>query len=465
MTDALHYWPLTELSDALQRRTVSSVEVTSATLDRIATVDPEIRSYVTVMADQAMEQARAADAEICRGGWRGPLHGVPIALKDLCFTRSAPTTAGMAILADWVPDYDATVVERLNRAGAVTLGKLKMTEGAMGNHHPSVAAPRNPWNHGHWTGASSSGSGAATAAGLCFGSLGSDTGGSIRFPSACCNLTGIKPTWGRVSRYGIFPAADSLDHVGPMARSAADAAAILGVIAGEDENDPTALIAPVPDYLAALGGGVEGLRVGVDATFNTTGTDGEIVAALEEVQRVLAGLGTTQKPVRFPPSYETAVGMGFAAMGAEIAAAHREYYPARASEYGPELGGMIQRAYELSPLDIADAARARRNFSGEVNKLWRDIDLLLVPAMPMTVPPNERMTPEGLDLTFMAEMVRFTKAFDLTGSPTITLPGGFTKAGLPIGFQLVGPHLSEDVLCRAGHAFQQATDWHTRHPM
>jgi amidase len=179
---------------------------------------------------------------------------------------------------------------------------------------------------------------------------------------------------------------------------------------------------------------------------------------------VLADLGAALKPVRFPSSYEAAVGLGFAAMGAEIAAAHREYYPARASEYGPELGGMIQRAYELSPLDIADAARARRNFSGEVNRLWKDIDLLLVPAMPMTVPPVERMTPEGLDLAFMAEMVRFTKAFDLTGSPTITLPGGFTKNGLPIGFQLVGPHLSEDVLCRAGHAFQQATNWHTHHP-
>ncbi len=433
-------------------------------LDRIAALQPQLHSFVTVMADAALAQARVADDEIGCGTWHGPLHGVPIALKDLCFTRNAPTTAGMTILADWVPDYDATVVERLNRAGAVTLGKLKLTEGAVGSHHPAIVPPRNPWNSDHWTGVSSSGSGVATAAGLCFGSLGSDTGGSIRFPSACCNLTGIKPTWGRVSRHGIFTLADSLDHIGPMARSAADAAAILSVIAGEDLNDPTALDAPVPDYLAALGGGVGGLRIGVDADYNATGTDADIVATLEEVQRVLVGLGAELKPVKFPPSRQVAVGKGMAAMGAEVAAAHRAYYPARAAEYGPELGGMIHHAQSLSPLDIADAARARRNFSGEVNRLWKDIDLLLVPALPVTVPTLDTMAAQGLDPVFMVEMVRYTMPFDMTGSPTITLPGGFSKDGLPIGFQLVGPHLSEDVLCRIGHAYQQATDWHARHP-
>jgi amidase len=202
MDTPLHYRSLTDLSDALRRRELSSVEVTAALLDRIAATEPQTLSYVTVMADAAMAQARTADEDIARGDWRGPLHGVPIALKDLCFTRNAPTTAGMTILKDFVPGYDATVVERLNAAGAVTLGKLKMTEGAGGDHHPAIAPPRNPWNPDYWTGASSSGSGVATAAGLCFGSLGSDTGGSIRFPSSACGITGIKPTWGRVSRHG-----------------------------------------------------------------------------------------------------------------------------------------------------------------------------------------------------------------------------------------------------------------------
>jgi amidase len=461
---AIHYWTLTELSDALRRREVSSVEVTSALLRRIAALDSQYCSYATVMADAALAQARAADEDIGKGQWRGPLHGVPIAVKDLCFTRNAPTAAGTAILKDWVPDYDATVITRLNEAGAVTLGKLQLTEGATGSHHPSIAPPRNPWNHGHWTGVSSSGSGVATAAGLCFGSLGSDTGGSIRFPSSCCNLTGIKPTWGRVSRHGIFTLSDSQDHIGPMARSAADAAAILGVIAGDDPDDPTTLPAPVPDYLVGLGNGVGGLRVGIDRAYNEAGTDGEIVAALAEVERVLAALGMDLKPVQMPQTMGPAVAVCMPAMSAEVAAAHAAYYPEHKAEYGPELAGMIELGLRTPAVEIAEAARLRRIFRGEFSRLWRDIDLLLVPAMSMTVPTIETMTARGHEHAFMAEMVRFTMPFDLTGSPTITLPGGFTKDGLPIGFQLAGPDLSEDLLCRAGFAFQQATDWHTRHP-
>jgi amidase len=464
MADPLHHWTLTELSVALRARAVSSVEVTSALLDRITALDCECRSYATVMADAALAQARAADDEIGKGRWRGPLHGVPIAVKDLCFTKNAPTAAGMAILKDWVPDYDATVVTRLNEAGAVMLGKLQLTEGATGSHHPAIAPPRNPWNHGHWTGVSSSGSGVATAAGLCFGSLGSDTGGSIRFPSSCCNLTGIKPTWGRVSRYGIFTLSDSQDHIGPMARCASDAAAILGVIAGDDPNDQTTLPAPVPDYLVGLGNGVGGLRVGIDRSYNETGTDGAIVAALAEAERVLTGLGMELKPVQMPKTLGPAVAVCMPAMSAEVAAAHAPYYPAHKAEYGPELAGMIELGLRTPAVEVAEAARLRRVLRGEFARLWRDIDLLLVPAMPMTVPTIETVASRGRENAFMAEMVRFTMPFDLTGSPTITLPGGFTKDHLPIGFQLAGPDLSEDLLCRAGFAFQQVTDWHTRHP-
>jgi amidase len=464
MAPPLHYWSLTNLSGALRRRELSSVEVTSALLDRITALEPQTRSYVTVMTEPAMAQACAADEEIARGDWRGPLHGVPIALKDLCFTKNAPTTAGMTILKDWTPDYDATVVERLNAAGAVTLGKLKMTEGAVGSHHPDIPVPRNPWNSDYWTGVSSSGSGVATAAGLCFGSLGSDTGGSIRFPSSACGLTGIKPTWGRVSRHGIFTLADSLDHIGPMARSAADAAAILSVIAGDDPNDPSSLTAPVPNYLAGLEGGVRGLRIGVDDAYNGDGTDGEITSALDEARRVLSSLGVEFRPAEFPSLRQTAVAACMAAMGAEMAAAHRNYFPARASEYGPELAGMIALGRKLPPIDIADAARLRRNFCGQLERLWADIDLLLAPTIPMTVPTVKTMALKRHDPVYMGELVRFTMPFDLTGSPTITLPCGFSTDGLPLAFQLVGPHLSEDLLCRAGHAFQQATDWHERHP-
>jgi len=400
---------------------------------------------------------------MARGFRRGPLHGVPIAVKDLCFTRDAATTAGMAIFADWKPEEDATVVARLEQAGAVILGKLKMTEGATANHHPSVAPPRNPWNPDYWTGISSSGSGVATAAGLCFGSLGSDTGGSIRFPSACCGITGIKPTWGRVSRHGIFPLAESLDHIGPMARSAADAAALLGIIAGDDPRDPTALDAPVPDYLAALGGNIRGVRIGIDHAYNNEGTDPEIVAALAAAEQAFASLGAAIRPIAFPSTDGVLAG-AMATTSAELAEAHKATYPSRAAEYGPPLAAMIENGLKISTRQLVQAAQARRSFSGQVARLWRDVDLLLIPVTSTLVPTAAEMEAPVSDPARMARLIRFTMPFDFTGSPTITLPCGFSKNGLPLGLQLVGPHLSEDLLCRAGDAFQRATDWHTRHP-
>ena len=242
------------LSRAFGAGDASPVEVTHAALERIERLDSRLHAFVTLDAEGSLAQAEQAEAEIARGAARGPLHGVPIALKDLYFTKSMPTTAGMAILADWRSGYDATVVERLAAAGAVLLGKLAMTEGAFVTYHPSVPVPVNPWDASRSCGLSSSGPAAALAAGLCYGALGSDTGGSIRFPSAACGLVGLKPTYGRVSRYGVFPLAKSLDHVGPMTRSAADAAAMLGVIAGFDPHDLTSRDEPVPDYLSGLWG-------------------------------------------------------------------------------------------------------------------------------------------------------------------------------------------------------------------
>jgi amidase len=242
------------VSAKLKSRELQPTMITETILARIARHDEVIKSYTTLLVDRAMAKAREAEDELDRGIWRGPLHGVPIAVKDLCYTEYATTAAGMFIYKDFVPPYTCTVVERLERAGAIILGKLTMTEGAFATHHPNMPTPINPWNADVWTGVSSSGSGAATAAGLCFGLLGSDTGGSIRLPSASCGLTGLKPTWGRVSRNGIFPLSESLDHIGPMARTAADCAALLTAIAGVDPRDPTALLAPVPDYMAALAG-------------------------------------------------------------------------------------------------------------------------------------------------------------------------------------------------------------------
>ena len=299
-TADLHYLQLTELAALIKARKVSPVEATRAQLDRIAALDGALASYALVMGDAAMAQAAAAEKEIAAGTYRGPLHGVPVAVKDLCWTKGVPTAAGMTIYKDFRPDEDATVVRRLTEAGAVILGKLQLTESAYADHHPAITPPKNPWNAEYWPGASSSGSGAATAAGLCYGSLGSDTGGSIRFPSAANGLTGLKPSWGRVSRYGVFELAATLDHVGPMTRSAADAGAMLGAIAGSDPKDPTARLDPVPDYLADLAQGVRGLRIGIDATWNSEGVDAAtqamVTAAIEAFRSLGASIATCHLP-------------------------------------------------------------------------------------------------------------------------------------------------------------------------
>jgi amidase len=464
MSSDLPYESLTTVSDLIRRKKLSSVEVTDAILQRIAKLDGQYHSYATVLAERSRDQAKAADTEIARGLWRGPLHGVPIAVKDLCYTTFAPTLAGSAIFKSFVPSFNATVVERLENAGAILLGKLQMTEGAYTSHHPEVATPLNPWNTNYWVGSSSTGSGVATSLGLCYGSLGSDTGGSIRFPSATCGLTGIKPTWGRVSRHGVFPLAETLDHVGPMTRSVADAAAMLGVIAGADRNDPTTYKAAVPDYLETIGDGIRGLRVGIDRGYATDGIDDQVVAALTEAERVLSDLGATLREVRFP-AYQKLVSQWIAMCSVETAAAHAETYPARQSEYGPDLAALIEQGLATKGTEIAGIALERMRFSRELSELFQTVDILLIPTMPVPTPSLELMKAYGEDPSVLLSILRFTAPFDFSGSPTLTLPNGLDSAGMPLSMQFVGPHLSEDVLVRAGHAFQSATNWRRPPPV
>ncbi len=463
MSSDLPFESLTTVSDLIRRRRLSSAEVADTILQRIAQLDEQYHSYATVLPERALERAKAADAEITRGLWRGPLHGVPIAVKDLCYTTFSPTRAGTTIFKAFIPSFNATVVERLEDAGAVLLGKLQMTEGAYTSHHPQVPAPLNPWNRDYWVGSSSTGSGVATALGLCYGSLGSDTGGSIRFPSATCGLSGIKPTWGRVSRYGVFPLAETLDHVGPMTRSVADAGAMLGVIAGADRNDPTTYKAAVPDYLETIGDGVRGLRIGVDRGYSTDGVDREVVAALVEAERVFVGLGATVREVRFP-AYQKLVSQWIAMCSVETAAAHADTYPTRRLEYGPDLAALIDQGLATKGSEIARINLERLRFSRELSELFEPVDVLLIPTMPVPIPSLDLMKAYGDDPNVLLGILRFTAPFNFSGSPTLTLPNGFDATGMPLSMQLVGPHLSEDVLVRAGHAFQVATDWHRRRP-
>ena len=417
-----------------------------------------------MMAEAALIQARAAEAEIMRGEIRGPLHGVPIAVKDLCWTRGVPTAAGMTIYKDFRPTEDATVVRKFNAAGAIILGKLQLTEGAWAEHHPQIPAPVNPWNAAHWSGASSSGSGVATAAGLCYGSLGSDTGGSIRFPCAANGVTGIKPTWGRVSRYGVFELAATLDHIGPMARSAADCGAILGVIAGSDPNDPTAVLDPVPNYLAGMTRGLRGLRIGVDHAWNTSGVDQTMVDAVTAALQTVRDLGAEIREVKFPDVGQIITDW-FPLCSVQTAVAHEATYPARKSEYGPSLSSFIDLSSGLSSLDYQKITLRRLSFRGRVAALFQHIDLLLVPAQSLASPTTAQLANLGDNAEMLNALVRYTMPFDMSGSPTITLPCGFTDAGTPVAFQFVGRYLEEEMLVRAGYAYQTATDWHRQHPV
>jgi amidase len=458
---ALHYLSLDDVARRLRARTVSSLEVTKAILDRIDRVDRQLHSYATLTADRALADAARRDAEAAAGVSRGPLHGVPIAVKDLCETAAIPTAAGMPIHRNHVPAKDATVVARLKAAGAVILGKLQMTEGAYGLHHPTIQPPINPWNAAYWPGVSSSGSGVATAAGLCFASLGSDTGGSIRFPSTMNGLSGLKPTWGRVSRAGIFPLAESLDHVGPMCRTALDAALILGVIAGEDPDDPTALPQPVPDYAAATGGGVKGKRLGVPTNLIDVGADSQ--RALDGAQAVLQSLGAERVDVTLPP-LEEATASWLPLCGVEAALAHEATFPARRADYGPEFAALLDLGRRLSALDLAKLQVVRARVKGEIDRLLARVDLLLVPVMGVAAPSLAGMQAAGRTPATIASRLRYTAPFDMSGHPTLTLPGGMTADGVPVGFQIVGRAFDEAAILAAGHAYQQATDWHLRHP-
>ena len=463
MSTDICYLELTELTSRIRTRQISAVEATQAALARIEALDKKLFSFALVTADLALDQARQADAEIKRGDSRGPLHGAPIAVKDLCWTKGYRTAAGMTIYKDYVPEDDATVVRRLRDAGAVLLGKLQLTEGAFADHHPKITAPVNPWNAAHWSGASSSGSGVATAAGLCYGSLGSDTGGSIRFPSAANGVTGLKPTWGLVSRYGVFELAATLDHIGPMARSAADAAAMLSVIAGADAKDPTARAAPTPNYLAGIRFGLRGLRVGIDPAWNSR-VDAVTSTALARAIDVIGDLGAELVEVHFPdPTLVTTEWSSYCAI--QTAVAHQATYPERKAEYGPALAGLIETGRALTAGDYQKIILHADEFSGRVQTLFEQIDVLAAPVQPFASPTLAAMQMLGQDSDMLRQMLSYTCPFDVARNPTITLPCGMTEQNTPLAFQFVGRRFEEALLCRAGYAFQQATDWHRRHPI
>lgn len=461
----LHYASLSDVCARIKSGELSSGQVTTAQLARISELDPRLHAYVRVLEEGALEQAAALDARRQAGAPLGALHGVPIALKDLFFTRGIATASGTRVMADFVPDTDATVVTRLREAGAVIIGKTQLTEGAFGVHHPDVEAPRNPWNPDHWPGVSSSGSGVAVAAGLAYGALGSDTGGSIRFPAACCGIVGIKPTYGRVSRHGAFPLAESLDHVGPMTRSVADAARMLQVLAGPDPRDPTSLPDPVPNYSAALDDGIRGLVLGVDWDYVSEGVEDTVVETVQEAVSVFEALGADVREVRLPATYRRLVNEWGITCAVECARAHRHYYPARKSEYGLVLAGLIELGLRPPPGAYESLAELRLRFRTELNALLEEVELLIAPCMPMLPPTVAEMARQSEAIASgAADFITFTAPFDYSGHPTLTLPAGLTGNGLPKSFQLIGRWLGEARMIQAGRAYERAVDF-DRHPL
>jgi aspartyl-tRNA(Asn)/glutamyl-tRNA(Gln) amidotransferase subunit A len=452
-SDQLTDLALAEASARIRQRTVTPTNLTEACLARIEKYNPQLNAFITVMKDQALAQAHDLDAEQRAGKLRGPLHGIPIGLKDLFDTAGVRTTAASAVFADRIPTEDAEVTRRLKSAGAIIIGKLNMHEFAYGaTSVPShFGAVHNPWSLDRIAGGSSGGSAAAVAARLCFGALGSDTGGSIRQPSSYCALAGLKPTYGRVSTRGVIPLSWSLDHVGPMCRTVADAAMLLNVIAGYDPLETTSIDAGVPDYLQPLRAKTSTLRLGIPRKLFYQDLDPEIDAAVNQALDVLRKLTTGTADVELP-----AVG-NIPVLAAEAYAYHLPYFSKTPELYQPSTRSRLEAGARVTAEAYIRGRRELDRIRRAVTAVFSTVDLLITPTTP--VPPSTIDRAEA-----GAASLRNTSPFDAYGLPTMSIPCGFTKLGLPIGIQISGPNWSEPRVLALAHAYEQASTWHTRSP-
>ena len=453
---------IAEAAALIGKRELSPVELVESRLNRIESLDPTLHCFIRLMDEEARAAARTAEAEIMAGRSRGPLHGIPIGLKDIYETKGFPTTAHSKVLIDYVPRQDATSVRLLTEAGAIILGKLATHEFAFGG--PSFdlpwPPPRNPWDTARFTGGSSSGTGAAVAAGLILGGTGSDTGGSIRGPAAFCGLAGLKPSYGRISRAGILPLGFSLDHAGPMAWTAEDCAIMLQAMAGHDPADPASANRPVPDYRAALSGDVKGLRIGLISHFYETdnpaneATRQGIAAAV----RVLEELGCSVRELRLSPLADWAA-CGIVIMLAEGYAIHEATLRERFTDYGEAFRDRMALAALITGADYIQATRLRRELLAEFAAAMTDIDLVMTAAAPSEAPTFETVSKFAL-----FERPSLTMPFNVTGSPAMSVCCGYTEAGLPLAFQLAGKPFDEATVLKVAHAYERATSWRSVRP-
>ena len=450
---------ISELAQRLRRREVSPVEITRACLDRINKLNPALNAFITVMAESALAQASAAEAEIARSEWRGLLHGVPIALKDLIDTAGVRTTAASAVYKDRIPAEDADVVRRLRTAGAVIVGKNNLHEFAYGGSSlvSYFGDVHNPWDHGHAAGGSSGGSASAVVAGMACAAIGTDTAGSIREPAALCGCVGLKPTYGRVSSRGVIPLSASLDHVGPLASCVGDAAIMLQAIAGYDAADPTSANLLVADHVSSLRDGAKSLRVGVPRLYFFDDLDSEVASAIDHALRGIATLVAEVRDVKLDVPTDRKL------QAAESWAYHAENVAQHAELYQPETLRRIRTGENVSAAEYIATRRELEMARRSIGKTFADVDVLVTPTTPIPAPAISELkaNPEALRPAELT-LLRNTRPFNVWGLPAISLPCGFTENGLPIGLQIAAPHWHEDLALRLAFAYEQATAWHKR---
>ena len=458
---------LTAVAKAIAGKTVSSREVTQSCLDRIAQWQPSLNAFMTIEADKALAAADAADAALAKGKVSGALHGVPLAHKDMYYDAGHVVTCGSRIRRDFVATTTSTALQRLKDAGTVRLGSLQMVEFAYGptGHNPHYGPVHNPWNVDHITGGSSSGSGSAVAARLTFAALGSDTGGSIRLPAHFCGVTGLKTTVGRVSRAGAMPLSQSLDTVGPLAQSAEDCALLLGLMAGADPADPTAIAGALPDYMAATREPIKGLTIGVPTAFYVDDLDPEVARILEEALTVLKHEGANIVQVELSEQRQLTAACQFV-LATEAAAFHKRWMIERPGDYGAQVLMRLQNGLAVSGVSYLEAMRWRGPALAAHNAAVAGVDAMIMPVSPVAAPTiAESDVGNSPDAEAMIQrLTRFTRPINYLGLPSLSIPTGFTKDGLPVGMQLVGRSFDEAMILRIGAAFQRATDFHGRVP-
>ncbi len=455
------YYSLAEISRLLEQREISPVEICKAMIERIERFDPKINSFITRTFESALQHARDAEILQSKNETPGALTGIPVALKDLYDTQGIPTTAGSPLFRNNIPEQDATVVHRLKDAGAVILGKLNMHEIALGitNINPHFGDCRNPWDTNRVPGGSSGGSAAALAAGFCYGSLGSDTGGSIRIPSALCGVAGLKPTRGRVSLHGVIPLSWNMDHAGPMARNVEDLAILLQIIAGYDPADPGSMDVPVPDYSRNLANGVKGWKVILASDEYFDQADAEIQNAVNAAADIFLHLGARVETRPFSNA-ELAFNTNIKMLLADAAAFHAERINSHPQDFGDDVLTRLMTGVRTSAPEYSIARRTQQFLIRTFEEFFRDCDVLLTPATPVVAPLIE-----GQDSANQAPVLtRFTSMFNLTGLPAASIPCGFSRSGMPIGLQLAARPWDEARLLQAAYAYQQAAGWHNHHP-